>query len=91
LSQSASLAQLALHAPAAPSQAYGVQSMRALDGAQLPAAQVEAGCSRFAPSQSAAAQTVPSAIGEHVPWWPATAHELHELHAPTPQQNPSVQ
>ena len=89
--QSVSLAQLALHAPVTPSQAYGVQSIRAVDDAQLPVAQVAARCSRSAPSQKAVAQTVPSAIGEQVPWWPAIAHELHAVHAPTPQQKPSVQ
>jgi len=89
--QSVLLVQLVLHAPATASQAYGVQSMRAVDATQLPAAQVEAGCSRSLPSHSTAAHTVPSAIGEHVPWWPATAHELHAAQAARPQQNPSVQ
>jgi hypothetical protein len=65
--------------------------MRAVDATQLPAAHVEAGCSRSFPSQISAAQTVPSAIGEQVPSWPATAHELHAAHAARPQQNPSVQ
>lgn len=90
--QSASLVQLALHAPAAASQAYGVQSMRETAGpTHFPAAQVEAGCSPPAASQVVAAHTMPSAIGEHVPCRPGTAHELHAAHASTPQQKPSVQ
>ena len=34
---------------------------------------------------------MPSVTGEHVPCLPATAHELHVVHAVTPQQKPSVQ
>ena len=49
------------------------------------------GLKRSLPVQTAAAQTVPSAMGEQVPSWPGTAHELHGEQAPEPQQNPSRQ
>ena len=88
--QSAALAQLVLHAPATASQAYGVQS-EMLPATHLPAAQVADGWSRLLPSHVTAPQTVPSVMGEHVPWCPATAHELQAVHASTPQQYPSVQ
>ena len=58
----------------------------------VPAAQVDAGCSPSLPSQVAAApHTVPSAIGEQVPCFPATAHERQAPHDADPQQKPSVQ
>jgi hypothetical protein len=88
--QSALVAQLVLHAPATASQAYGVQSATE-PVMHLPAEQVEAGCSRLAPSHITAPQTVPSVIGEHVPWCPGTAHELQAVQTSRPQQKPSVQ
>jgi hypothetical protein len=68
-----------------------VQSIRTVDATHFPAAQVEVGCNRSLPSQIAAAQTMPSVIGEQVPCLPAIAHELHAAHVAAPQQNPSVQ
>ena len=60
--------------------------VRAFDCVHEPATQVGGGLKRSWPSQSAAPHVVPSAIGEHVPCLPATAHELQLLHAATPQQ-----
>jgi hypothetical protein len=84
--QSASAAQLDLHELAAASQAYGAQSVRAVDCVHEPAAQVGGGLRRSCPSQTAAPQRVPSAIGEHVPCLPAIAHELQLVQAAAPQQ-----
>lgn len=84
--QSASAAQLDLHALAGASHAYGAHSVRTVDCVHEPATQLGGGLRRSWPSQSAAPQVAPSAIGEHVPCLPATAHELQLLHAATPQQ-----
>jgi hypothetical protein len=78
--------QLDLHAFAAASHAYGAHSVRVVGCAHWPAAQVGGGLKRSMPSQSAAPQTVPSAIGEQVPCLPGIAHELQLLQEPTPQQ-----
>jgi hypothetical protein len=88
--QSASAVQLSLHAFAAASQPYGMHSIRA-GIAHVPARQVATGLSRSLPSQDAAAQGVPSALGEQVPSRPGTAHELQAAQAADPQQNPSTQ
>ena len=68
-----------------------MQSVRTVDTVHEPATQVDGGLRRSCPSQSAAPQTVPSEIGEHVPCLPAIAHELQLVQAATPQQYPSVQ
>ena len=90
LAQSPLPAQLVLQ-PTTASQAYGAQSIL-LGELQTPAAHVDAGCNPSLPSHEAAApHTVPSATGEQVPCFPATAHERHAPHDADPQQNPSVQ
>lgn len=84
--QSASVAQLDLHAFADASHAYGAHSVRAVGCVHEPATHAGGGLRRSWPSQTAGPHVVPSAMGEHVPCLPATAHELQLLHAATPQQ-----
>jgi hypothetical protein len=60
--------------------------VRAIGITHCPAVQVAGGLRRSCPSQTAAAQTVPSPVGEHVPCLPATAQELQLGQAATPQQ-----
>jgi hypothetical protein len=57
----------------------------------VPFEQVDAARNRSLPSQLAAAQTVPSPVGEQVPCFPATAHDRQLPQVAEPQQKPSVQ
>jgi hypothetical protein len=57
----------------------------------IPATHVGAGWSASLPSQEAVPHTVPSAVGEQVPCFPATAHDWQAPQDADPQQNPSVQ